>query len=168
MVPAVSQQLIKWPDYETQAKNSSSFHQSSGFLPIVVGAIDSRENPIQTPYENPESYFNRKGFYSIKLQAIVDHKTMFVDTFVGWPGRSHDGRAFMNSPIYDDLEGGLKLRGGLVLLGDSAYPLKQYLLTPFKQRGNLSPQQRLYNKRLSSARQVCASINTVYILLIYS
>jgi hypothetical protein len=79
---------------------------------------------------------------------------MFMDIFVGWPGRSHDGRAFMNFPIYDDLESGLKLRGSLVVLGDSAYPLKEYLLTPFKNGGNLSPQQRLYTKRLSSARQV--------------
>ena len=64
-------------------------------VPIVVGAIDSRENPIQKPYENAESYFNKKSFYSIKIQAVADHNTVFIDVFVGCTGRSHDGRAFV-------------------------------------------------------------------------
>lgn len=153
-IPAVSNQLIQWPDLNAQKKSATYFQQASGFLPIVVGAIDSRENPIQKPFENAESYFNRKSFYSIKIQAICNQHTVFIDTFVGWPGRSHDGRTFQNSPVSHDLERGIKLSDGMVILGDSAYPLKSYLLTPFKDRNNLSPQQRIYNKRLSSARVV--------------
>lgn len=38
--------------------------------------------------------------------------------------------------------------------GDSAYPLKKWLLTPFKDNGRLSAQQRRYNRALSSSRQI--------------
>lgn len=38
------------------------------------------------------------------------------------------------------------------LVGDSAYPLKSYLMVPFKNYGNLTPSQRKFNESLSSSR----------------
>jgi hypothetical protein len=40
-------------------------------------AIDGSHIPIKAPYLFPVDYFNRKGFYSIVLQAVVDHKKKF-------------------------------------------------------------------------------------------
>lgn len=37
-------------------------------------------------------------------------------------------------------------------MGDSAYPLKVYLLTPYKDNGRLNANQKIFNKKLSSAR----------------
>ncbi|RGB25625.1 hypothetical protein C1646_771477 [Rhizophagus diaphanus] len=36
------------------------------------------------------NYFNRKGFYSIILQAVVNYKKKFLDICVSWPGSTHD------------------------------------------------------------------------------
>ena len=49
----------------------------------------------------PESahgnYVNRKGWYSIILQAVCDYNNIITDMNVGWPGRVHDARVFENS-----------------------------------------------------------------------
>lgn len=62
----------------------------------------------------------------------MDADAKFVNVFIGWPGCSHDARCFSNSPIYESLENGTDPHHVMVILGDSAYPLRPYLLTPYK------------------------------------
>ena len=40
-------------------------------IPQRLGAIDGSHIPIKAPKHNKESYFNRKHFYSMNLQAVV-------------------------------------------------------------------------------------------------
>ncbi|XP_018313650.1 putative nuclease HARBI1 [Mycetomoellerius zeteki] len=124
-------------------------------FPNVVGAVDGMHIPIPAPMEDSASYYNRKGFYSIILQGICDAECKFIDVFVGWPGSSHDARVWRESPIGCGLaEDNLRLPEGTHLLGDSAYPLHSYLMTPFRDNGHLSPRQSKYNTKLSSKRIV--------------
>nr|XP_055073085.1 uncharacterized protein LOC129453050 [Misgurnus anguillicaudatus] len=101
------------------------------------------------------------------LQAVVDHNFCFTDIYVGWPGRTHDARVLSNSPIFKMAEeqGGylfphensMSVNGVDVpvhLIGDAAYPLKNWLMKGFTNHNTLTPQQRHYNYRLSSARMV--------------
>ena len=44
--------------------------------------------------------------------------------------------------------------GNSHILGDAAYPLKRWLLTPFRDNGRLTAQQRRYNTAHSSTRTV--------------
>ena len=67
----------------------------------VIGAIDGSHIPIKAPHLFPVDYFNRKGFYSIVLQAVVDHEKKFLDICVGWPGSTHDSRILANSNLYN-------------------------------------------------------------------
>lgn len=151
--PLISSEYIKWPSHEQFVTIGSGFQLKSPLLPAVIaGAIDSCEVHIITPKEDPSSYFNRKHYHSIKLQAIVDNNGIFIDIFIGWPGRSHDARAFTNSPIYNYLESNNNaLPHDFFIIGDSAYPIKQYLLTPYKHLA-ATHQQRRFNKALSKAR----------------
>jgi len=69
-------------------------------FPQVAGAIDGTHIPVIRPHDNPSDYYNRKGFYSVIMQAVVDFRGLFLDTYIGWPGKVHDARVFSNSSVY--------------------------------------------------------------------
>ena len=48
----------------------------------------------------PAGYYNRKGWHSVILQEVVDHKGWFIDVYIGWPGQVYDARVFANSSLY--------------------------------------------------------------------
>lgn len=52
----------------------------------------------------------------------------------------------------DIWENGLRVCGNGHFLGDGAYPLRSWLLTPYRDTGRLTPQQRNYNYRHSGTR----------------
>ena len=66
----------------------------------MVGAIDGTHIPIIKPDNSPSDYFNRKGFYSIIMQAVVDSSGIFLDAYIAWPGKVHDARVLANSTLY--------------------------------------------------------------------
>ena len=55
-----------------------------------VGAIDGSHIPIAGTAMNHTDYYNRKGWYSVILQGVVDHSYRFLDINVGWPGSVRD------------------------------------------------------------------------------
>jgi hypothetical protein len=42
-------------------------------FPLLAVAIDGKHIPIVAPPEHSSDYHKRKGFYSIVVQAVVDH-----------------------------------------------------------------------------------------------
>ena len=115
--------------------------QSHGF-PSVVGVIDCTHVPIKNPGgENGELFRNRKGFFSLNVQAVSNAEGEIINIVCRWPGSTHDSTIFNNSRLCSQFENG-NIRG--VLLGDSGYPCRPYLLTPF-----LNPtieSERRYNR----------------------
>lgn len=79
---------------------------------------------------------------------------MIISANTGWPGCVHDARVLRNSQLYQKAEQGQLIGPEKFLVGDSAYPLKAWLTAPFKNYPNLSPQQRLFNRKITSIRQV--------------
>ena len=75
-------------------------------FPQCFGAIDGSHIPIIAPTHSPTDYYNRKGFHSIVLQALVDHQYRFFNVYVGWPGSVHDARILSNSEVYQKGESG--------------------------------------------------------------
>lgn len=108
---------------------------------------------LKTNKMNTCTFFCFIGQSSIQVQAVCDNKMRFVDVFAGYPGSVHDARVFKESPLFEMLE-----RKGIVkeghLLGDAAYPLKTYLLTPYRDNGHLNPSQKRFNFVHSSCRCV--------------
>ena len=62
--------------------------QSRWGFPQTVGAIDGTHIPILRPQESASDYYNRKGYYSMLMQAVVDFRGIFMDVNIGWPGSS--------------------------------------------------------------------------------
>lgn len=144
--------FIKWPRNEALDSVTQGFSEKSK-LPGIVGAIDASHVRITAPQIHQESYYNRKKFHSVILQAVSDHRLLFLDIFVGWPGSSHDARVFKNSPLFLDSAEKV-IPKNKYILGDAAYPLLPWLMTPFKDYGTLSREKQNYNKQHSRGRQV--------------
>ena len=119
-------------------------------FPSTVEAIDNSHIHIKAPLSNLEAYTNRKSYTSIMLQAVCDSRMDVLDVSVGWPGSMHDARIFRLSQVGKKLE-----REGLHtyhILGDSAYPLKPYLIVPFRDNGFLTPEEKHFNLQHSASR----------------
>ena len=77
-----------------------------------------------------------------------------------WPGRAHDARIWNKSPLKEILGelmdvGNLRIDDTFHIIGDSAYPMSNYLMTPYKQRGlKLNDHQKKFNTHLASKRAV--------------
>ncbi|KAJ8946644.1 hypothetical protein NQ314_008816, partial [Rhamnusium bicolor] len=128
----VAPQIIKWPNADDREEIQQQFY-SSGQIPGCVGAIDGTYIPIKAPTKNPEVYINRKCFYGITLQAICDYNRKFIDIFL-------DRARFFSENQF--------------IIGDKAYPLCMYCITPYIDRGNLQAHHLHFNKRHTQTRQV--------------
>ena len=58
-----------------------------------------------------------------------------------WPGSAHDSWVFKESKLYDEFELG-KHKG--FMLGDSAYALRDYMLTPIQDPKNEAEERCFY------------------------
>ena len=69
-------------------------------LPQAAGAIDGTHITILRPDTCASDYYNRKGQYSIIMQALVYFHGLFMNIYIGWLGKVHDARVFANSSLY--------------------------------------------------------------------
>lgn len=161
IVEKVAPEYLRSPS-ETDFKTIiQSFRDHWGF-PHCGGAIDGTHIGILAPPENSGDYYNRKGFYSVILQGVVDHRLRFWDINVGWAGKVHDARVFANSSLYERGQNGTLFPNfterfenvdvPVVLLGDAAYPLLPWLMKPYPEGRGTTPAQVIFNQRLSRSR----------------
>jgi hypothetical protein len=133
-------------------------------FPQCAGAIDGSHMPITVPELNHTDYYNRKGWYSVILQTVVDHRYIFRDINIGWPGSVRDARVLAKSSIFKHAEDGMLFKGHsreidgctvqAFLIEDSAYPLLKWLLKPFPDNQHMTAERNIFNYRLSRARIV--------------
>ena len=84
----------------------------------------------------------------------MDCDKKFIDVFCGEPGAMHDARLLRKSEIYKKIEDNPEFISNNLIIGDSAYPNLRWLITPHKDNGHLSDEQKLYNYKLSATRIV--------------
>lgn len=164
---AISEHLL--PKYVTIPEGAKLRELVDGYegrwgFPQAVGAIDGTHIPIIRPLHSAADYYNRKGYYSILMQAMVDYRGIFMDIHIGWPGKVHDARVFANSSLYRKAQAGTlfpnwtKTIGGvnvpLLILGDSAYPSLPWLIKAYHEHPNMSAAQKNFNYLQSRSRMV--------------
>ncbi|KAL3862227.1 hypothetical protein ACJMK2_008213 [Sinanodonta woodiana] len=128
-----------------------SFQDVNG-IPDVAGVTDGTHIRLVNLVAGERDYINKTGFPSVQRQIVVDDRILIPDAFVGWPGSTHDARALRNSPLYEKAENNQILRREF-LVGDSAFPLKIWLQTLFRDNGHLTAQQRRYTRAISGVKQ---------------
>ena len=120
----------------------------AGF-PGVMGVIDGTHVQIMAPSLHEEQFVNRKNYHSVNVQVCCNHKNELTNLVVKWPGATHDARVLMESILADEFEGS-QHRG--VLLGDSGYPCKNWLMVPFL--NPINDAQRRFNQSHKSTRSI--------------
>ena len=154
-VASLFAQMVHHPTEAELVVVGAGFAQMAGSAPFnwVVGSIDGCHVRIKPPAQDADCYLNRKLFYSVQLQAVVDHTAKCIDVCVGYPGSVHDSRVLKNSPLYLEKQ---YPPPGYCLIGDGGYPCLSYpmvLMTPYRQPLR-SQQQAMFNSRLTKARVV--------------
>ncbi|XP_018304708.1 putative nuclease HARBI1, partial [Mycetomoellerius zeteki] len=117
----------------------------------IDGAIDCTHIRLTNTrfHEVAEIYRNRKGYFSLNVQAVVGPRMEFLDIVPQWPGSQHDSRIFQNSRLYVRYNEH-QLTGSLV--GDSGYPCLPFLLTPIA--NPLTNAEQTYNIVQSKTRRI--------------
>ena len=159
-----------FPVDETQFKEKVLDMEEHWQFPCCWAAVDGCHIPIKCPAGGPEmckEYHNFKNFYSIVLMGLVDAKYRFIWASCGFPGNSHDSIILQSTNLWDKIQDGqvippyAKNVDGVdvfpLILGDSAFPFKPWLMKPYT-NAVLTPKQRYFNYRLSRARMTTEGV----------
>lgn len=100
-------------------------------LPGCVGALDGISIRIKKPSkdEHPATFYCRKGFYALPIQALVNSDYRFICFSALCRGSTHDALAHAVSSLGRYLEDG-RLEMEYWIAGDEAYNCSEYLITP--------------------------------------
>ncbi|KAM7174193.1 uncharacterized protein RBU57_004347 [Macrochelys suwanniensis] len=126
-------------------------------FPNCGRVINGAHIPILVPDHLASEYINRKGYFSVVLQALVNHRGRFTDISADWSRKVHDACIFRNSGLYRKLQAETffpdhKITVGdvempIVIVGDPAYPLQPWLMKSYT--GHLDSSKERFNNRLS-------------------
>lgn len=145
---------MSWPNLFRDAaklREASTGFSRLSELQDVIGAIDGTHIPIKAPVNHAPAYYNRKTFHSLVLLATCHANLCFTYAWTGNPGSTLDATVLRSSDLFQQAEN--LVPPGFYVLGDSAFHLTQWLITPFRDFGNLNRQQKLFNS--THAKVVC-------------
>ncbi|KAJ8039051.1 Protein ALP1-like [Holothuria leucospilota] len=132
-------EFVRFPANNELPTFKATFYEIANF-PSVIGAIDGTHVKIIAPHQYEADYVNRKNFHSINVQVISDARRRITNIVARWPGSTHDSRILRESAVGDAFK--RRAHNG-ILLGDSGYPCKSWILTPYLNPQN--PAQQRYN-----------------------
>ncbi|CAN8008357.1 unnamed protein product [Ixodes pacificus] len=155
-----SPDFIKWPDPEAAKSIIAGFEARSGF-PGVIGAIGRSHIPIRCPVDDSERYRNRLDFHSVVLQAVCDHRMVFLDCSAGHPGSTSDMLVFRRSLFIQSLEAS-KFPFDSHMVGDATFPIGPHLMVPFEDDGELGEEETSFNEKIFDG---CETIERALALL---
>lgn len=147
-----------WAKYATEFETKWHFNN-------CCGAIDGKHVVIKKTSRAGSSYINYKGTHSVVLMATVDADYRFTVIDVGSMGRFSDSNVFNRSSFGKELYSGtLELPAPkplpgqseltpFVFVADEAFPLLINLMRPCPGTQLNNNIRKIFNYRLSSARQ---------------
>lgn len=150
LVEVMLQDTVCWPT--NSSENATHFLRQGGF-PQVAGCIDGTVINIDAPIENEVHFVNRHGRHSLNVMMVCGPNRRYYSVNANWPGSVHDARILRNSHLFADFENGFRPFPNAVILGDSAYPLKEWLIPPIRRNPNDIREVR-FNRAHKSTRRI--------------
>ncbi|KAI3447166.1 hypothetical protein Pfo_003831 [Paulownia fortunei] len=149
--------FLQWPDENRMRDIKRDFELFSG-IPNVGGAMYTTHAPISAPKVSVAAYFNKrhternqKTSYSITVQGVVDPKGVFTDICIGWPGSMTDDQVLEKSALFQRANRGVLK--DVWVVGNSGYPLMDWVLVPYAHR-NLTWTQHALNEKIEEVQRV--------------
>ncbi|KAK3925908.1 Protein ANTAGONIST OF LIKE HETEROCHROMATIN PROTEIN 1 [Frankliniella fusca] len=144
--------FIKWPNAIEKEIIKAEFEERYGY-PGAVGCIDGVHMGITAPLEQKQAYFDRHHNYSMLVQAVCDHRLLYMDVYVGQPGAIGDIRNYDRSPLSSLLLTDQEMMTDEEhLLGNGAYILTSKIIIPYADDGHLTDRMKTHNRALSACR----------------
>ncbi|KAJ4708689.1 Harbinger transposase-derived nuclease [Melia azedarach] len=149
--------FLQWPD-EQKVKQIKEEFESISSIANVGGAMYTTHVPIIAPKISVAAYFNKrhternqKTSYSITVQGVVDPKGVFTDVCIGWPGSMPDDQVLERSALFQRANRGLLK--DVWIVGNSGYPLMDWVLVPYTQK-NLTWTQHAFNEKIGEIQGI--------------
>ncbi|KAK9980270.1 hypothetical protein ABG768_013646 [Culter alburnus] len=137
-------QFVSFPKDDQTAQTKHKFFQ--------MGNIPSTIAPCEREWE----YVNRNGRHSINIKLVGSADLIITNCVVKWPGSVHDARILRESALYRELQ---SHQPNGIVLGDSAYPLLPWLMTPFSVAN--TPEQERFNSSHCKTRCAIERLNGI-------
>ncbi|CAI7911917.1 unnamed protein product [Closterium sp. NIES-53] len=122
---------VRFPTRDELPEMAREFAAIKG-VAAVVGAVDGTHIHMKGMEWHRAEYWTRKSAYAVQLQITCDARGRIWDYLIGYPGSAHDMRVFKESALLERLHNGDIAPYQIV--GDAAYPLREYCLTPCMHR----------------------------------
>lgn len=120
-------------------------------MPFIAGCVDGTLIPIDAPTNDEPAFVDRFGNHSINCLLVSGPKKEFLYVSANWPGSVHDARVLKNRVLFQRMENGWRPFPDAILLTDSAYPLKDWLIPPLRLCTNET--ERRFNVAHKSTRK---------------
>ncbi|CAA0841908.1 Unknown protein [Striga hermonthica] len=149
---------LRWPDDDESLLTIKNQFESLSGIPNVVGSMYTTHIPIIAPKISVAAYFNRrhternqKTSYSITVQGVVDHRGVFTDVCIGYPGSMHDDQVLEKSTLFQRANAGFYQ--GMWIVGGPGYPLMDWVLVPYTQQ-HLTWTQHAFNEKVGEIQGI--------------
>ncbi len=147
---------VQWPTGDALRQVPRQLYDMAR-MPCVSGCVDGTMIPILAPTENEPHFVDRHGRHSINAMLVGGPGYRFYYCSANWPGSVNDCRVLKNSSLLRKFASGWRPFTNAILLGDSIYPCKEWLIPPIPEALIKSDQEKSFNASHMSTRRMIES-----------
>lgn len=129
---------------------AQKFRRIAG-MPATIGVLDGTHIRINAPAHDEAAYVNRHHYHSMNVALCCGPNYEFYFVNASCPGSWHDARVLRTTTLWDafDRDGRLPFDGAVILC-DSAYPVRSWLIPSF--RGEVNGAKLSFNRSHKKTR----------------